>query len=273
MATDYPINEALLDKLFGVQPQVFRNTEMIYSNQIAQQVADLGYSGMLTEAVDKYLCSRPKTSVYRSNSTPSLPLLLKHASLSDDIAFRFSQKSWSSWPLTAEKYLAWLNTYSSQENIGLFMDFETFGEHQWESTGIFAFFTQLIAKGAGERQLYFITPSDELVPLLSKAKRRNWLHSLPVYSVDTPISWADENRDLSAWRSNALQEDTLKHIYSLEQKILAKKDIQLLTDWRRLQTSDHFYCGGGADLGPRTRARHHPHPHQPDDRPRRNPLA
>lgn len=233
--------EALLDKLFGVQPQVFRNTEMIYSNQIAQQVADLGYSGMLTEAVDKYLCSRPKTSVYRSNSTPSLPLLLKHASLSDDIAFRFSQKSWSSWPLTAEKYLAWLNTYSPQENIGLFMDFETFGEHQWESTGIFAFFTQLIAKGAGERQLYFITPSDELVPLLSKAKRRNWLRSLPVYSVDTPISWADENRDLSAWRSNALQEDTLKHIYSLEQKILAKKDTQLLTDWRRLQTSDHFY--------------------------------
>lgn len=233
--------EALIHDLFKIEPQVFRNTEMIYSDEIAKQVAALGYAGMLTEAVDRYLLGRSKTAVYRSNSNPTLALLLKHAQLSDDIAFRFSQKSWESWPLTADKYLTWLNTYAPTDNIGLFMDFETFGEHQWADTGIFDFFKELINLGAKKRQLYFINPRDELVPRLSQKKRQSWLNKLPIYQVNEPISWADVDRDLSAWRSNVLQADTLKHIYDLEKKVIAKGDEKLLLDWRKLQTSDHFY--------------------------------
>ena len=233
----------LLKKHFGATPQVFRNTEMIYNNYIAWQVASLGYKGILTEGVDWLLSGQPKTQIYRSNCQPALPILLKHAQLSDDIAFRFSQKSWSSWPLTSEKYLAWLQNYDQDEIINLFMDFETFGEHQWASTGIFEFFRALVETACQTKLLKFIAPSDELVnnPTIKKLGRLQWLQTLPVYNVDKPISWADENRDLSAWRSNAMQADTLQQIYNLEDRIQQRGDPLLLDDWRKLQTSDHFY--------------------------------
>jgi alpha-amylase len=211
---------------------------MIYSNHIAYQVAKLGYQGILTEAVEPHLHGQSKTQIWRSYSHPTIPVLLKHAQLSDDIAFRFSQTSWSQFPLTSEKYLRWLANYYPEEIIGLFMDFETFGEHQWESTGIFDFFTTLIKQGVKKPNLQFITPSEVLIP---KKNYSTWLARLPIYSINDPISWADENRDLSAWRSNTLQEDTLHHIYALEEKIGQSRDQHLLRDWRRLQTSDHFY--------------------------------
>jgi alpha-amylase len=233
-------HEARLFELFKVQPQVFRNTEMIYNDQIAELVAHLGYQGMLTEAVDQYLGGGGREQVWRSHARPSLPLLLKHAQLSDDIAFRFSQRSWCGWPLTAEKYLSWLGNYAPDDIIGLFMDFETFGEHQWASTGIFDFFAALVQQSLVGQLVNYITPSEALVPAPS-TNRARWLASLPVYAVSQPISWADENRDLSAWRSNVLQNDTLKHIYDLEEQIIASRDQKLLGDWRRLQTSDHFY--------------------------------
>ena len=137
----------LIQEMFGVTPEVFRNTELVYSNQVASQVAELGFIGMLTEAVPRYLGDRPKTQLYRSYTRQPLPLLLKYSELSDDIAFRFSDKSWKDHPLTAQKYFRWLQDYSQEEIINLFMDFETFGEHQWADTGIFDFFAHLSAAG------------------------------------------------------------------------------------------------------------------------------
>lgn len=221
-----------LDELFQVRPTVFRNTELVYSNDVAELVAELGYQGMLTEAVDRYLNGQPKTTVYQDVSG-QLKLLLKHAQLSDDIAFRFSERSWQWYPLTVDRYLEWLEVYPESEVINLFMDFETFGEHQWESTGIFDFFETLIRR-FGERDWNsYKTPSQ----LFAGAK----LGSLPTYNVPQPISWADVDRDLTAWVDNAFQRDCLRLVYELEPAILASRDAQLINDWRRLQTSDHFY--------------------------------
>ncbi len=237
------MHQKLMHDLFGIKPVTFRNTEMIYNNNIGYQVAELGFRGLLTEGVDWLLGDRPKTTLYRANCDPPLPLMLKHATLSDDIAFRFSQKSWVSWPLTSEKYLRWLHDYRDEELINLFMDFETFGEHQWSSTGIFDFFRRFVIDSVADDHLQFTRPQDEFNPknITDQNQWTKWVKSLPIYNVDEPISWADEKRDLSAWRSNDLQIDTLKKIYDLEKAILAKKDPQLLQDWRRLQTSDHFY--------------------------------
>jgi len=237
------MHKDLLRELFDVKPVVFRNTEMIYNNYIGWQVANLGFRGILVEGVDRLMAGRPKTQVYRANCDPALPMLLKHAPLSDDIAFRFSQKSWSEWPLTADKYCRWLHDYRDEEIINLFMDFETFGEHQWASTGIFPFFEKFVELGCNDEHINFVNPRDELTPKKYRTKKdwAAWVKTLPVYNVDEPISWADEDRDLSAWRSNDLQWDTLRKIYDLEKAVWRKKDERLLTDWRRLQTSDHFY--------------------------------
>ncbi|MBQ6437758.1 glycoside hydrolase family 57 protein [bacterium] len=227
-----------VEEILGVTPRIFRNTEMIYTNDVAAQVANLGFQGILTEGVDKILSNRQKTRVYRSNSDPAIPVLLKHAQLSDDIAFRFSQKSWVSWPLTADKYLRWLHDYHDEEIIGLFMDFETFGEHQWADTGIFEFFADFVHKAATDDHVDFVTPASQLCP---SGDRQAWLAQLPVYDVPEPISWADAERDLSAWRSNDLQVDSLRQIYALEPQVLATHNSKIIDDWRRLQTSDHFY--------------------------------
>ncbi len=233
-AAQIKLHQDLTEKLFGLRPKVFRNTEMIYNNYIGWQIAKLGFTGTLVEAVDRFLNGQSRTQLWRSQSTPSLPLMLKHAQLSDDIAFRFSDKNWSEWPLTSEKYLHWLNNYYPEEIIGLFMDFETFGEHQWENTGIFDFFATFVMQAVKQKNLIFTTPSLEFAQIKN-------LNQLPVYQVEAPISWADVDRDLSAWRSNVLQEDTLKQIFSLEKEVLASQDEKLIQDWRRLLTSDHFY--------------------------------
>ncbi len=225
-----------VQQLFGLRPKVFRNTELIYSNAVAEQVATLPFpiAGMLTEAVDRYLGGRTKTQVFQSTGTPSLPLLLKHAQLSDDVAFRFSDRSWDWYPLTVDRYLDWVQVYGETELLNLFMDFETFGEHQWEDTGIFDFFTQFVARFLDKKWNTFTTPTK----VFSQVSRNT---TLPVYNVHEPISWADVDRDLTAWRENAFQQDTLRMIYSLESKVLKSKNKKLLSDWRRLQTSDHFY--------------------------------
>jgi len=227
----------LIEQLFGVVPTVFRNTELIYSNQIALQVQKLGFDGMLTEAVDRYLGGRPRTHIFKSYTKPALPLLLKHAQLSDDVAFRFSNKGWEQHPLTSEKYAHWLNSYGQDEYINLFMDFETFGEHQWEDTGIFNFFRHFVNTSL-QFDHHFVTPTQALKPFNTQKKA---LGNLPAYDVPEPISWADVDRDLTAWRGNSLQNDALRCIYDLEKDVIASHDSTLLQDWRRLQTSDHFY--------------------------------
>ena len=221
-----------LFKIFGAKPKVFRNTELIYSNDIAQKVADLGFDAILAEGVDRYLDWRSPNYLYQAKNLPKLKVFLKNYKLSDDIAFRFSQKSWSEWPLTASKFQHWINMAGiNADMINLFMDFETFGEHQWEDTGIFAFFEKLVEYVTSDGKHFFTTPSKSLQLFDSK----------DTYDVPELTSWADTERDLTAWRGNAIQWSSLENLYEIENKVKAKKDPQLLHDWRLLQTSDHFY--------------------------------
>lgn len=222
-----------IKKLFGLKPRVFRNSELIYSNQVGELAAGLGYKGILTEAVDRYLGGRDRTKVYLSYTKKQIPVLLKHAQLSDDIAFRFSNRGWEEYPLTVEKYLRWVEIYSEQQIVNLFMDFETFGEHQWADTGIFEFFTHFVNEFLARPYNYFVTPSEAVSGLSKK--------DLEVYDVPVPISWADIDRDLTAWVDNPLQQDVIKQIYALESAVKVTEDTPLLDLWRRLQTSDHFY--------------------------------
>jgi alpha-amylase len=227
------LHSEFITTLFGVEPRVFRNTELIYFNELAPMVKKLGFTGLLTEAVDRYLHGRSRTQVFRSVGRQPLPLLLKHAQLSDDIAFRFSNKSWDDYPLTAEKYVSWINSYRADELINLFMDFETFGEHQWADTGIFEFFSEVVSRLSRSH-----TPQRTPSELFAQVKE---VKTLEKYDVPEPISWADVDRDLTAWRGNALQVDTLAKLYDLTKTVVAIKNPVLLADWRKLQTSDHFY--------------------------------
>jgi alpha-amylase len=228
----------LIKKLFHQTPRVFRNTELIYSDEIGARVAELGFLGQLTEAVPRYLGSDDSAAKTRLHISADgrLPLLLKHAELSDDIAFRFSDRNWQWYPLTLERYSEWLNVYPEMAHINLFMDFETFGEHQWADTGIFEFFAALVKKTSNQSWTQWVTPS-QVVTQLSAAQKR----TLPKYHVPTPISWADVDRDLTAWIENPFQQDCLRKLYLLHDAILASHDRRLIEDWRRLQTSDHFY--------------------------------
>ncbi len=225
------LHKKKVNDIFGVTPTVFRNTELIYSNDIASEVASLGFKGMLTEGVDRILGWRSPTFLYSPVSSPGLKLLLKHYRLSDDIAFRFSSRDWAEFPLTAPKFSDWVASHNGNgELINLFMDYETFGEHQWEDTGIFEFLKYLpeeILKRGDD----FVTPSEAMDRYEVKD------------SLDVPyhISWADTERDLSAWLSNDLQKEALDALYALGSEIGHVDDPGLLEDWRRLQTSDHFY--------------------------------
>lgn len=224
----------LITDLFGVKPKVFRNTELIYSNDIAQLLEPFAFDGMLTEAVARYLHGQKFTQVFAGKNKHRLPLLLKHAPLSDDLAFRFSDRNWQWYPLSLDRYLEWIEVYPENELVNLFMDFETFGEHQWADTGIFEFFANFVKRFTQKPWNKFVTPSEVFTQLTD-------LQNLPVYDVPEPISWADVDRDLTAWVANPLQTDTLKILYDLEKAILDSGDDSLITDWRKLQTSDHFY--------------------------------
>lgn len=218
--------------LFGVTPTVFRNTELIYSNDIAQMAEKMGYRGILAEGADHILGWRSPTFVYKPTGTENIKLLLKHYRLSDDVAFRFSQKSWEGWPLTASKFADWVSKHNgSGDTINLFMDYETFGEHQWEDTGIFEFLKYLPQEILKNPDNNFATPSE----IIDKYEVKGEL-DVPNY-----VSWADTERDLSAWISNDLQREALDTVYALGKDIIHIDDPELIEDWRRLQTSDHFY--------------------------------
>ena len=223
---------AKIERLFGVKPVTFRNTEIIYSDTIGEMVAEMGYTTQLTEGAKHILGWKSPNFLYCNAINPKLRLLLKNFQLSDDIAFRFSQQSWSEWPLTTEKWVNWLNAADpSQEVVNLFMDYETFGEHQWPETGIFEFMKALPSRVLGCSDFVFRTPSE-----VSKA-----LQPVSAIHVPNPISWADEERDLTAWLGNELQDEAFNNLYSLEEKVKRTNDEGILRDWRLLQTSDHFY--------------------------------
>lgn len=222
----------MIRRFFGVSPRVFRNTECIYNNEIARFADQLGFAGVIAEGADDVLEWRSPNFVYAPIGHPNMRLLLKNYRLSDDIAFRFSSRDWKEWPLNAEKFASWVSAYNgSGEVINLFMDYETFGEHQWESTGIFDFLRALPAAVLANKDNDFKTPSEVIAAYPVRGE----------LDVKRHVSWADVERDLSAWRSNAMQHAALERLYSMREHVLATNDEKLIDDWRKLQTSDHFY--------------------------------
>jgi len=218
--------------LFGQDPRVFRNTELIYNNDLAHFVAQMGFRGVLCEGADRVLGQRSPNFPYRPPQCPEITLLLKNYRLSDDIAFRFSNRDWPEWPLTAEKFARWIDQVNGHGYVvNLFLDYETLGEHQWAETGIFEFLRHLPGEILRHPDNDFRTPSEVLEAYE------------PVGELDVPhvISWADSERDLSAWLGNAMQSNALHELYQLEGPVKAAGDPQILRDWRRLQISDHFY--------------------------------
>ena len=270
------LHREITSRLLVPPSRVFRNTELITSNAIASQVEAMGFEGMLMEGADHILRWKSPLFKYQLKDAPKLVGLLKNYRLSDDIAFRFSDRGWSQWPLTSEKYTDWVRQID-QENpvsarggtpfVGLFMDYETFGEHQWESTGIFDFMRALPGKLLQTGFARFVTASEAVQEAKSS--------KLPLSELDAPepFSWADVERDLSAWRGNPIQDAALRTVYQLEQAIHAtaaklnavaqlkessvkigdkllslvegelpgEDGTDLIETWRRLLTSDHFY--------------------------------
>ncbi|MDR2695316.1 MAG: alpha-amylase [Deltaproteobacteria bacterium] len=221
-----------IHELFGQKPRVFRNSELIYNNDLARFVEGMGYAAILAEGADHVLGWRSPNFAYLPAPCNKMKLLLKNYSLSDDIAFRFSNTAWSEYPLTAQKYAAWLHSAAaSSDVVNLFMDYETFGEHHWEGTGIFDFMRVLPEYILARPGMRFAT--------LSEAAGR----LTPAGRLDVPqfMSWADAERDLTAWNGNDMQCDALEALYHLEARVKASANEDLLMVWRRLQTSDHFY--------------------------------
>lgn len=229
-AAQVELHRKRISEELGQEPRVFRNTELIYSDELAVFLEEKGYAGVLADGVEPLLEGRPARHLHRASTPQGLPLLLRDYRLSDDIAFRFSNRSWPEWPLTAEKYDRWIGALEG-ELLSLFMDFETFGEHQDKSTGIFEFFEEWVDRHLARRGAHFLTPSEAI----AKRPRREML------SAPRAISWADEARDLSAWQGNDLQKDAMERLYALETRIKASGFAALLEDFRRLSTSDHFY--------------------------------
>ncbi len=223
----------LIFELFNQRPRVFRNTELIYNNDLAHFVSHMGYDAILTEGADHILGFRSPNFIYRPPHAPRLKLLLKNFRLSDDIAFRFASKTWEQWPLTAGKFAQWVNQINGNGYVcNLFMDYETFGEHQPAETGIFEFLRHLPAEVMkASRDNNFLTPSQ----VIDRYEA--------VGEIDVPhmISWADTERDLSGWLGNAMQSNALHELYKLEGALKEKGDPDLLADWRKLTSSDHFY--------------------------------
>ena len=221
-----------INTLFGQKPVTFRNTELIYSDDIGEMVADMGFKTILTEGAKHVLGWKSPNYLYNHPTRPELKLMLKNFRLSDDIAFRFSDRGWGEWPLTAEKFASWLNGLDKKEEVvNLFMDYETFGEHQWADTGIFDFMESLPGKILKSKKFTFQKPkdiSDKLEPV-SKI------------NVPHPISWADAERDITAWLGNEMQDEACEKLYAAEQKVKSINDPEIQSDWNKLQVSDHFY--------------------------------
>ncbi|MEI7579638.1 MAG: glycoside hydrolase family 57 protein [bacterium] len=250
------LHRQLIWKLFKKKPSIFRNTELIYNNELGNFIRNLGFSGILAEGWDFYLQGKSPNYLYQAKKfklsntqlkivnqykfkdkiQTNLALLLKNYKLSDDIAFRFSNKQWVEYPLTAKKFVSWIQA-AEGEIINLFMDYETFGEHQWQDSGIFEFLKalpgELLEKGIG-----FTTPAAIV--------KNNYKHG--EIDMHNYVSWADMERDISAWLGNKMQQQAAKLLYECEStlRILSKHLPRLQRDqihdaWRKLQTSDHFY--------------------------------
>lgn len=219
-------------EVFGVETKVFRNTELAYNNELAKWADDHGFNGIIAEGWDDVLGWRSPNYVYRPVNTGNIKLLMKNYRLSDDIAFRFSDRGWADWPLTADKYHRWASTaLEDAPLLNLFMDYETFGEHQWAEDGIFEFFEQFVR--------HWVSRPDQKFYTISEAIEAN--EPQGEISVTQTVTWADSERDLSAWLGNNLQHEAMKYIYDMTERVLRTGDGQLIDDWRKLQTADHVY--------------------------------
>lgn len=220
-----------IQEVFGQTPRVFRNTELAYNNDLAYWADHAGYKGILAEGWDPVLDWRSPNYIYQPAYTDNIRLLMKNYKLSDDIAFRFGDSKWAEYPLTADKFSHWLSEDPDGTNFNLFMDYETFGEHQWQESGIFGFLEHLPKEWLKADDHSFMTVS-EVIDTFG-----------PVGQIDMPqtVTWADTERDLSAWLGNSMQSTAIEALYGLQERILDTGDLALIDDWRRLQTSDHFY--------------------------------
>lgn len=227
------MHKTMVEHHFGQTPTTFRNTELIYSNELAKFIEDLGgYQTILCEGADHILGWRNQNFVYQPEPCYKLKLLLKNYRLSDDIAFRFSNPDWHGYPLKADTYAQWIHSVAGNgETVNLFLDYETFGEHQWEETGIFGFLAQFPHELLKHQEFGFRTPQEV-------SQENN-----PVSKLDVPnyVSWADVDRGITAWLGNDMQKSAIEFIYSLEQAVLNTQNDGFLHVWRKLQTSDHFY--------------------------------
>lgn len=226
------LHSEAINKYFGKKPKAFRNTELIYSDKIGEVVSSMGYKVMLTEGAKHILGWKSPNFIYANAINPKLKILLRNFILSDDIAFRFSDRSWKNWPLDANKYASWMNDAVKEgEIVNLFMDYETFGEHQKEETGIFEFMQNLPSAIFSNTDFEFVTPSEV-------EKKHD---SVAPLNVPFPISWADEERDVTAWLGNELQNEAFSKCYGIADKVLAAEDETLDREYLKLQESDHFY--------------------------------
>jgi alpha-amylase len=222
-----------IQELFGVETAVFRNTELAYNDELAQWADEYGFKGILAEGWDPILDWRSPNFVYRPEGTKDISLLLKNYRLSDDLAFRFSNRAWKEWPLSAHTFNEWAKAAvgDDQPLVNLFMDYETFGEHQWADTGIFDFFEEFVGQWLSHPDNTFYTVSEAIAT------------NKPAGTISMPstVTWADTERDLTAWLGNSMQQEALQHLYALEKDVMRTQDLDLIADWRRLQTSDHSY--------------------------------
>lgn len=228
------LHKSNIRDLFGKEPKAFRNTELIYSDAIGKRVANSGFKVCLLEGWDPFIPAGWNAHhVFQHPEYPELKLLPKSYKLSDDLAFRFSNQAWEAWPLTADKYKSWYEKLldGKHEFVGLFMDYETFGEHQWVETGIFEFLEHFVTSMSQDKRFEFLTITEVTEKFPPRA----------VMSVDRPLSWADTERDISAWLGNRIQEDAINKAYKLKPLIYALNNTAILEEWRKLLTSDHFY--------------------------------
>ena len=223
---------ARMEELFGQKPVTLRNSSLIYSDQIGERVAAMGFESMLTDGAKHVLEWKSPNFVYTNVMNPRLKLLLKNSRLSDDLTLRFSDHSWHEWPLTADKYARWLkDSTQDSEIVNLFMNYETFGENQLAETGIFEFMRSLPEYIFSTTDFEFLTPSEAV----KKHQPVAPLH------VPYPISWADEEKDITGWLGNELQNEAFEELFKIQPKVEALNDPELNEDYSRLQASDHFY--------------------------------
>jgi alpha-amylase len=218
--------------LFGVKPTAFRNTELIYNNELANFIQEMGYEAIVAEGADHIMGWRSPNFLYNPVTAPNIKLMLKNYKLSDDIAFRFSNKGWAEYPLDAGRFANWVSAVNGNGHvINLFMDYETFGEHQWEDTGIFEFLRHLPSQ-------VFQHPDNNFVTVSEAAKLYPTVSDLDVHNF---ISWADLERDLTAWLGNRMQHNAADECYKIGRAAKATGDEGIISDWRKLTTSDHLY--------------------------------